>query len=65
MNRQEYLNKEQQEQLSQDLLHYGYVKADVTTDSKDGCRRIRVFEYEGKKYFHLMFNGEVIECYEV
>lgn len=50
---------------STELLRYGTIKADVTTDEKDGCRRIRVIELDGKKYFHHMFNGEVIECYEV
>lgn len=59
------MNRTEQENLSRDLLRYGFIKADVTTDEKDGCRRIRVFEYQGKKYFHWMFNGELIECYEV
>ena len=48
-----------------DLLKYGVFKADVQTEEKDGCRRIRVIEYENKKYFHHMFNGELIECYEI
>lgn len=59
------MNRTEQENLSKELLRYGLIKADVTTDDKDGCRRIRVFEYENKKYVHHMFNGELIECYEV
>lgn len=59
------MNKTQQESISKDLLRYGDIKADVTTDEKDGCRRIRVIEYQNKKYFHHMFNGELVECYEV
>lgn len=39
------MNRTEQENLSRDLLRYGFIKADVTTDEKDGCRRIRVFEY--------------------
>ena len=35
---------------STELLRYGTIKADVTTDEKDGCRRIRVIELDGKKY---------------
>ena len=54
-----------QENLSKDLLRYGIIKADVETEEKSGYRRVRVVEYEGKKYFHHMFNGELIECYEV
>ena len=53
------------EKLSKELLMYGTFKADVETTEKDGYRRIRVIELDGKKYFHNMFNGEVIECYEV
>lgn len=59
------MNRVQQENKSIELLRYGFIKADVLTDEKDGCRRIRVFEYENKKYFHHMFNGELIECYEI
>ena len=59
------MNRTQQEYLSKDLLRYGFFKADITTDEKDGCRRIRVIEYQGKKYFHHMFNGELIEVFEV
>lgn len=50
---------------SDELLMYGTFKADVQTVEKSGYRRIRVIELDGKKYFHHMFNGEVIECYEV
>lgn len=53
------------QKLSENLLAYGFFKADVETVEKDGFRRIRVIECGNKKYFHHMFNGEVIECYEV
>lgn len=53
------------EELSRELLDYGKIKADLETVEKDGYRRIRVFEYDGKKYFHHMFNGEVVEVFEV
>lgn len=59
------MTQTQQEYLSIDLLRYGFFKADVTTEEKDGYRRIRVIEYQNKKYFHHMFNGELIEVYEV
>ena len=59
------MNRVEQENISKELLRYGFFKADVLTDEKDGCRRIRVIEYQGKKYFHHMFSGELIECYEV
>lgn len=57
--------KKSQQEYSIELLRYGTIKADVETAEKDGFRRVRVIEYKGKKYFHHMFNGEVIECYEV
>ena len=59
------MNRVEQENISKELLRYGFFKADVSTDEQNGCRRIRVIEYQGKKYFHHMFNGELIECYEV
>lgn len=47
------------------LLTYGDIKADLPTVEKDGYRRIRVIDFEGKKYFHHMFNGKVVEIFEV
>lgn len=52
-------------ELAKEVLLYGNVKADVETEEADGFRRIRVVDLDGKKYFHHMFNGEVIECFEV
>lgn len=51
--------------LSQGLLHYGKLKADIETKEEDGFRRIRIIELDGKKYFHHMFNGEIVEIFEV
>lgn len=53
------------DELAENVLLYGYVKADVETEEADGFRRIRVVDLDGKKYFHHMFNGKVIDCFEV
>ena len=53
------------EDFARTLLLYGTFKADVQLVEADGFRRIRVIELKDKKYFHHMFNGEMIECYEV
>lgn len=52
-------------ELHRNLLRYGKIKADIECVEKDGYRRIRVFEYKKKKYFHIMFNGKVINIFEV
>lgn len=59
------MTRKEQEYLHKDLLAYGYIKADITTDEACGCRRIRVYDYQGKKWFHHMFNGELVEVFEV
>ena len=46
-------------------LRYGDIKFDVTSDEKDGCRRIRVVRLNMVTVVIHQFNGEVIECYEV
>lgn len=51
--------------FSNDMFRYGTFKADIETEEKNGFRRIRVIEYQGKKYLHHMFNGEIIDIYEV
>ena len=51
--------------LHDDLMAYGEIKADIETVEEDGCRRMRVIELDGKKYFHHMFNGEIVEIFEV
>lgn len=50
---------------STELLRYGIIKEDRQTEEENGYRRIRVIEYENKRYLHEMFNGEVIKCCEV
>lgn len=52
--------------LFRDLLRYGKIKADFET--KDGMGRyfrVRVFEYQEKKYFTVMCDGEPLRCEEV
>lgn len=51
--------------FNEELLSYGCVVADIETEEKDGYRRIRVIRLGEIRYFHHMFNGEVIECFEV
>lgn len=52
--------------LFRDLLRYGKIKADFEVKDTMGRRfRVRVFEYEGKKYFTVMCDGEELELKEV
>ena len=52
--------------LFRDLLLYGTIKADFgVSDGFWRYYRVRVFEYEGKKYFTVMCDGELLECREV
>ena len=54
--------------LFRDLLRYGKIKADFdnTALGVDAEHiRVRVFEYEGKKYFTVMCDGEPLELKEV
>ena len=52
--------------LFRDLLRYGKIKADFEVKEITGrLFRVRVFEYEGKKYFTVMCDGEVLRCEEV
>ena len=52
--------------LFRDLLRYGKIKADFEVKDNIGrLFRVRVFEYEGKKYFTVMCDGEVLELKEV
>lgn len=48
-----------------ELLRYGTFIKDIQTEDENGYKRIRVIEYEGKRYIHEMFNGKVIKCYEM
>lgn len=48
------------------LLLYGKVKSDFETSNRYGnFYRVRVFEYDGKKYFTVMCDGEPLELKEV
>ena len=52
--------------LFRDLLRYGKIKADFEVkDNMGRLFRVRVFEYENKKYFTVMCDGEVLRCEEV
>ena len=52
--------------LFRDLLRYGKIKADFEVkDAMGRYFRIRVFEYDGKKYFTVMCDGEPLMCEEV
>lgn len=54
--------------LFRDLLRYGKIKADfdnTAIDVEAEYIRVRVFEYQGKKYFTVMCGGEVLRCEEV
>jgi hypothetical protein len=52
--------------LFRDLLRYGKIKAEFETSSRHGhFFRIRVIEYENKKYFTVMADGEPLELKEV
>jgi hypothetical protein len=52
--------------LFRDLLRYGKIKADFDVkDNMGRLFRVRVFEYQEKKYFTVMCDGEVLMCEEV
>ena len=52
--------------LFRDLLRYGKIKADFEVKENTGrLFRIRVFEYQEKKYFTIMCDGEPLRCEEV
>ena len=49
-----------------DLLRYGKIKADFEVkDTMGRYFRVRVFEYQEKKYFTVMCDGEPLELKEV
>lgn len=49
-----------------ELLRYGKIKADFEVkDTMGRYFRVRVFEYQEKKHFTVMCNGEVLRCEEV
>ena len=48
------------------LLRYGKIKADFEVKENTGrLFRVRVFEYQEKKYFTVMVDGELLRCEEV
>ena len=52
--------------LFRDLLRYGKIKADFEVkDTMGRYFRVRVFEYQEKKYFTVMCDGEPLRCEEV
>lgn len=52
--------------LFRDLLRYGKIKSDFEVKDTIGRYfRVRVFEYQGKKYFTVMCDGEPLELKEV
>lgn len=52
--------------LFRDMLRYGKIKADFEVKESTGrLFRVRVFEYDGKKYFTVMVDGEALRCEEV
>jgi hypothetical protein len=54
------------EEMMHDLLRYGKIKADFEVkDTMDRYFCVRVFEYQDKKYFTVMCDGEVLKCEEV
>ena len=52
--------------LFRDLLRYGKMKADFEVkDTMGRYFRVRVFEYQEKKYFTVIVDGEPLELKEV
>ena len=52
--------------LFRDLLRYGKIKSDFEVKENMGrLFRVRVFEYQDKKYFTVMCDGEPLRCAEV
>lgn len=52
--------------LFRDLLKYGKIKADFEVkENTKRLFRVRVFEYQEKKYFTVMCDGEPLELKEV
>lgn len=56
---------DQLKEWSKGMLNYGRIKLDIEIKGEDGFHRIRIIERGDKKYFHHMFNGEIVDIYEV
>ncbi len=48
-------------ELSKNLLQYGEILTDLTTEEQEGCRRMRNIKLNNHIYFYHMFNGEILE----
>ena len=54
------------QELFNDILHYGTFKAEFGCTNDLGMPiRVRVAEYDGKKYFIVQCNGMVAEVLEI
>ena len=54
------------EDMMHDLVRYGKIKSDFEVkDTMGRYFRVRVFEYQEKKYFTVMCDGEALELKEV
>ena len=57
------------ENLSNLLLHYGRKTSDIEFHgyiaNTEYHTRIRTFVYNGKHFYHLMCNGELVEVFEL
>lgn len=52
--------------LFRNLIRYGKIKADFEVeDNMERLFRVRVFEYQDKKYFTVMCDGGMLELKEV
>lgn len=49
-----------------ELNRYGKITSDITLDTIQGeCVRITTFDYNNKKVYRHMCNGEIIEIFEI
>lgn len=53
------------ENLSNLLLHYGRLTTDIEIKEDNGYVRIRTYSYNGKQFYHHMYNGTLVECFEL
>lgn len=52
-------------ELSKKLLRYGKITSDTEVDEDNGYRRIRTIRLNDKIYYHHMFNGKIVEIFEI
>ena len=53
------------EELNKKLLRYGKITSDIETKEEEGYRRIRTIRLNDKIYYHHMFNGAIVEIFEI